>query len=86
MREVGNALEETVLRLSPGISKVIREIESTGPMLCGISGSGASCFGIYSSAEDAQVASAPMRAKYHYVEISRIMRSSQRDEIRLIVP
>jgi 4-diphosphocytidyl-2-C-methyl-D-erythritol kinase len=76
IRKIGNSLEETVLRMHPELSLTLAEINSTSPTLSGISGSGASCFGVYPSLKEAQVAKKLLSRKYSYVETSGVLHGS----------
>lgn len=51
-----NDLQESAIELCPQILTVLRELESGGALLARMSGSGATCFGIFDSAHTAGIA------------------------------
>ena len=53
LKECGNDLTESAIKIIPEISKILKNIESQeGNLLARMSGSGATCFGIFESQED----------------------------------
>lgn len=61
-REGRNDLVEPAKALSPAISEVILRLRLTGAWKADMSGSGATCFALYTSEEDRDVAAATIRA------------------------
>lgn len=59
-----NDLEEPAMALCPAIAKVLRALEDEGALLARMSGSGASCFGIFDSARAAGLAAYRIGASY----------------------
>lgn len=65
LKDTTNDLEAPARAIAPVIGTVIEEIAATSPLLARMSGSGATCFGLYASAEEAQKAAAAIRAAHH---------------------
>jgi 4-diphosphocytidyl-2-C-methyl-D-erythritol kinase len=59
-----NDLEAPARTIAPMIGDVLREIASTGALLARMSGSGATCFGIYAGAEAARRAAAAIAERH----------------------
>lgn len=59
-----NDLETPAMALCPAIAKVLRALEDEGALLARMSGSGASCFGIFDSARAAGLAAYRIGASY----------------------
>ena len=59
-----NDLESAAICLRPVIADVIRSIQKSGSLIARMSGSGATCFGLYASGEDAQLAQEKIRAAH----------------------
>ena len=59
-----NDLEEPAMALCPAIAKVLRALADEGALLARMSGSGASCFGIFDSARAAGLAAYRIGASY----------------------
>lgn len=58
-----NDLEAPAISLSPVIADVLHAIEATGPLLARMSGSGATCFGIFPTIGEAAAAAARIAAR-----------------------
>ena len=65
LKDTTNDLEAPACALAPVISHVIEEIAATSPLLARMSGSGATCFGLYPTEEDAQKAASAIRVAHH---------------------
>jgi len=62
MSEAGNDLQDAAIGLCPAIVEVLRRLRGTdGCLLAAMSGSGATCFGLYDEAEAAQAAASALR-------------------------
>ncbi|WP_370462156.1 4-(cytidine 5'-diphospho)-2-C-methyl-D-erythritol kinase [Phyllobacterium sp. SYP-B3895] len=61
LKATHNHLFQATRALTPGIDDTIAALERTSPRLVRMSGSGATCFGIYDSDSDAEVAAAKLR-------------------------
>jgi len=61
----GNDLEDPAAIMELSIRDTIRAIEETNPIVSGMSGSGATCFGIYVSTEAASKAATALRTAHH---------------------
>jgi len=59
-----NDLEMAAIRLQPIIAKVIQSIQESGSLIARMSGSGATCFGLYASSQKAQAAQKKIRAAH----------------------
>lgn len=59
-----NDLEAPARKIAPAIGDVLDEIAATGPWLARMSGSGATCFGLYEGAEPARQAAAAISARH----------------------
>lgn len=65
LRQCHNALQEPAGKLAPVIDDVLAELESAPEcLLARMSGSGATCFGLFATEEQAIVAAARIRAHY----------------------
>ncbi len=69
--DLENALTQAAIALEPSISNILADIKATNPILCNMSGSGTTCFGIYKSEQKALKAQTALRKKYEFVKISR---------------
>ena len=67
-----NSLQEAAVELEPSISFILNDLEKTTPVLCRMSGSGTTCFGIYGSYEEAREATTILLEKYRFVKISEL--------------
>ena len=67
-----SSLKEVAIAMESSISDVLNDIALTNPMACDMSGSGATCFGIYDSIDNVLAAHAQLKKKYPFVELSRI--------------
>lgn len=65
LKDTTNDLEAPACAIAPVIGTVIEEIAVTSPLLARMSGSGATCFGLYASADEAQKAASAIRAAHH---------------------
>lgn len=66
MRSTGNDLTEAAIEIAPIIGLVLEEIERTeGCLLARLSGSGATCFGLYVSEEEARVAAKELGTRHN---------------------
>jgi 4-diphosphocytidyl-2C-methyl-D-erythritol kinase len=54
LQKFENSLEQTILSLAPQLNEILVKLKLTNPKISGISGSGAVCFGLYGSYEEAQ--------------------------------
>ncbi|RFC68884.1 MULTISPECIES: 4-(cytidine 5'-diphospho)-2-C-methyl-D-erythritol kinase [Mesorhizobium] len=61
LRESRNDLQATAERLAPAITETMAALQHTGPAFARMSGSGATCFGIYESASTAENAARTIR-------------------------
>ena len=61
LRGTRNDLEAPARKIAPEIGTVLEAIEATGPCLASMSGSGATCFGLYPSRDAADAAAASIR-------------------------
>lgn len=70
-----NDLEEPARQIAPEISSVLKALRSNGARLARMSGSGATCFGIFSDADSARDAVTRLRAAHPqwYVETTRTL-------------
>jgi len=59
-----NDLEAPARALAPAIGEVLRALEKTGPWCARMSGSGATCFGLYDTPEDARQAAADLAERF----------------------
>jgi 4-diphosphocytidyl-2-C-methyl-D-erythritol kinase len=66
-----NSLQVSVIELENSLEHVIASIKETKPLFCGVSGSGSSCFGIYTDLKAAKFAKKSL-SKYRFVKISRV--------------
>jgi 4-diphosphocytidyl-2-C-methyl-D-erythritol kinase len=64
LKKRGNDLYAPACRILPEIKTIITKLEETGALLARMSGSGATCFGIYPSAEASRGAVQMLRALY----------------------
>ncbi|MDR0744767.1 MAG: hypothetical protein LBE97_02315 [Holosporales bacterium] len=69
---IENSLEQSAVELEPNISKILEDIEKTQLISFGVSGSGPTCFGIFSSEEYAIKAKSSLDQKYNFVKLSKI--------------
>jgi 4-diphosphocytidyl-2-C-methyl-D-erythritol kinase len=60
-----NHLQATAIKLMPEIGQVIALLEATTPIFARMTGSGATCFAAYKTAEEAQKAAAQIPDKYY---------------------
>lgn len=58
-----NDLQSPAISLAPRIADVLAAIEATGPLLARMSGSGATCFGLFPAIEEAAAAAARISAR-----------------------
>ena len=58
LKSTRNDLEAPAIALCPQIADVLNALTASGAIFARMSGSGATCFGIYGTAEEAQLASA----------------------------
>ncbi len=65
LRETRNDLEAPARKIAPEIGAALEAIEATGPLLARMSGSGATCFGLYPSRDAADAAAASIREAHH---------------------
>jgi 4-diphosphocytidyl-2-C-methyl-D-erythritol kinase len=65
-----NSLMQAAITLNPSIRAILSSIEITAPTLYGLSGSGPTCFGIYSSLAAAQSASYLLDGTSHVLQLS----------------
>ncbi|MCH8092794.1 MAG: 4-(cytidine 5'-diphospho)-2-C-methyl-D-erythritol kinase [Proteobacteria bacterium] len=73
---LGNGLTAAALALAPGIGEVLEEIEATeGCLLARMSGSGATCFGLYNDEAGATAAAGAIRRAHPdwRVEVARLI-------------
>ncbi len=75
LRTTRNDLEPVARLLAPEISEVIRLLDLTGAALVRLSGSGATCFGLYEDSQAAQQAVNHIRSKspHWWVQASTLM-------------
>lgn len=68
-----NDLETPAIKTAPEVSDTLSEIRNTQPILARMSGSGATCFGIYHDADDAEAAADRIRKSHHdwWVQVTR---------------
>lgn len=57
-----NDLEPAAIRLCPAVGALREEIQATGPLAVGMSGSGPTVFGVYAGADEARTAAERLRA------------------------
>lgn len=62
--ETRNDLEAPACKIAPVIRTVMDEIENTSPLLARMSGSGATCFGLYAAREEADNAASAIRSAH----------------------
>lgn len=67
-----NDLEAPAIAIAPSVRDVLDAIANTGAMVARMSGSGATCFGIHRSAEDARVAVAALARPEWWVAACRL--------------
>jgi len=60
-----NELEAPARQIAPVIGEVLVNIEKTSPLHARMSGSGATCFGLYARQEDADAAARTLRETHH---------------------
>jgi len=60
-----NDLESSAREIAAAIGDVLDDIEKTSPLLARMSGSGATCFGLYTSRDDADAAAHAIREAHH---------------------
>jgi 4-diphosphocytidyl-2-C-methyl-D-erythritol kinase len=65
LAKMRNDLEAPAREIAPVIGEVLDNIEKTSPMLARMSGSGATCFGLYACQEDADAAAHAVREARH---------------------
>lgn len=66
MNSVGNDLTEAAIEIAPVIGQVLDEIERTeGCLIARLSGSGATCFGLYGCEEEAHLAAKVLAERQH---------------------
>ena len=70
LEDCQNSLEMAAIKLEPSLFGIILELLDSGAMLARVSGSGATCYGLYGSKTKAQKAKKALN--YPFVEISRI--------------
>lgn len=58
-----NDLETPAIALAPVVAAVLEALRATGPLLARMSGSGATCFGLYNNLSEAEVAAAALSAR-----------------------
>lgn len=63
LSELRNDLAPSAIELAPQIQTVLNILSDTQPLLARMSGSGATCFGLYNTIEEAEVASAAIRSE-----------------------
>jgi len=63
LRESRNDLQAVAERLAPAITETMAALQGTGPVFARMSGSGATCFGIYESLAKAENAAQAIRAQ-----------------------
>ena len=68
-----NSLEKPAIALEPSLAAITRDVETTTPAFCGVSGSGSTCFGVYENYDKAASAYQVLRRKYTFVGVSRIV-------------
>ncbi|MCH8098023.1 MAG: 4-(cytidine 5'-diphospho)-2-C-methyl-D-erythritol kinase [Proteobacteria bacterium] len=76
LRPLGNGLTAAALRLAPGIGEVLEAIEATeGCLLARMSGSGATCFGLYNDEAGATAAAGAIRRAHPdwRLEVARLI-------------
>src|SRR5699024_9756188 len=61
LAETRNDLEAPALGLAPDIARVLTELRTTGAAVARMSGSGATCYGLYSNGEARRVAASRIR-------------------------
>jgi 4-diphosphocytidyl-2-C-methyl-D-erythritol kinase len=65
LEHTGNDLEKPAIRLQPVIADVLRRLAAlTGCRLARMSGSGATCFGLFATAREASLAARQLRAEH----------------------
>lgn len=64
MKAQGNDLLEPACRIAPAIGEMIAQIEATQALIASMSGSGATCFGLYADPEAAHQAAAQLSDIY----------------------
>lgn len=64
MKLQGNDLLEPACRIAPAIGEMIAQIEATQALISSMSGSGATCFGLYADPEAAHQAAVQLSNKY----------------------
>lgn len=76
LAEQGNDLQEAANRLEPSIAKVLEALSAqSGCRLARLSGSGASCFGLFEDEDHCQEASRALKARFAHwwVGVTRLM-------------
>jgi len=63
VREGGNDLAEAAQRLVPAIGEVLQSLEALGPLAAAMSGSGATCFGLFADPDAAAAAARTLRER-----------------------
>jgi 4-diphosphocytidyl-2-C-methyl-D-erythritol kinase len=63
--EGDNHLQTTAIKLMPEIGQVLALLESTNPIFARMTGSGATCFAVYKTADQAQNAASQIPDKYY---------------------
>lgn len=76
LRTTRNDLQPAAQKMVPAISDCVSALEDTGADLVRMSGSGASCFGFYASAEAAQTAATSLRHRHPgwFIAATRVLR------------
>lgn len=74
LRSLDNGLEETIFRLFPQIKGIKSLIQSLGPELSLVSGSGSAVFGLFRERQTAEAALATVRAEFPAVLVEFVSR------------
>ena len=79
LRQTRNDLERPACDIAPAISGVLRELEDAGASLARMSGSGATCFGLFETPDEAQHAVRRLRERHHgwFLVATRSMASNE---------
>jgi 4-diphosphocytidyl-2-C-methyl-D-erythritol kinase len=72
LRGTRNDLEAAALRVAPGIGAVLAALAESGALLARMSGSGATCFGLYPSLAEAEAAAARLARPGWWVAPTRL--------------
>lgn len=73
-----NDLQEPAISIAPVIAKVVTKLEQSGALLARMSGSGATCFGVFGTKEKAQAAAAKLSEQHPdwWVQATTLSRSN----------